>query len=104
MARMVVIYKTPADRSSFDDHYFRVHVPMAKELPGLRKYVVSKGPIAAVAGWKDAYLIATLYFDSLDAIRAAFSSECGQRCAADRRILAPNDQDVQMYLFEDRDA
>jgi uncharacterized protein (TIGR02118 family) len=43
MARMVVIYKTPRDPKAFDQHYFSVHVPMAKQLPGLRKYDVSRG-------------------------------------------------------------
>ena len=45
MARMVVIYKQPADASAFDAHYFGVHVPLAKQLPGLRRYEVSRGPI-----------------------------------------------------------
>jgi uncharacterized protein (TIGR02118 family) len=102
MARMVVIYRTPRDREAFDRHYFDVHVPMAKSLPGLRKYEVSTGPIGAPAGWKDAHLIATLHFDSLSAIQAAFGSDCGKACAADRRILAPRDEDVQIYLFDDR--
>ncbi len=104
MARQVVIYRMPADREAFDKHYFEVHVPMAKRLPRLRKYVVSRGPIVAPAGWKDAYLIATLYFDSLEDIRLAFASECGQNCAADRRVLAPNEANVQMYLFDDTEV
>jgi uncharacterized protein (TIGR02118 family) len=100
---MVVIYRTPADREAFDKHYFDVHIPMAKRLPGLRSYHVSKAPIVAVAGWKDVYLIGTLHFDSLAAIQSAFATELGRECAADRRVLAPNDADVQMYLFDDRE-
>ncbi len=38
MARMVVIYKTPKDVAAFTRHYFETHVPLAKKLPGLRKY------------------------------------------------------------------
>ena len=41
MARMVVIYRTPKDPAAFDAHYFEVHVPLAKKLPGLRKYVIN---------------------------------------------------------------
>lgn len=101
MARMLVIYKTPKDIEAFEKHYWDVHIPLAKGLPGLRKYEVSRGPIAVVSGDKNTYLIATLYFDSMDAIKQAFASECGQACAKDRRILAPNDDDVQMFLFGD---
>ena len=104
MARMVVIYRTPADPAAFDKHYFDVHIPLAKDLPGLKRYEVSKGPIVALAGAADTYLIGTLHFDSLAAIKEAFASECGRACAADRRILAPDDKDVQMFLFEDQSA
>ena len=101
MARMLVIYKTPKDIAAFEKHYWDVHIPLAKGLPGLRKYEVSRGPIAVVSGDTNTYLIATLYFDSMEAIKEAFASECGQACAKDRRILAPNDEDVQMFLFGD---
>ena len=104
MARMLVVYRTPADPAAFDKHYFDVHVPLAKDLPGLKRYEVSKGSIVALAGAADTYLIGTLHFDSLAAIKEAFASECGRACAADRRILAPDDKDVQMFLFEDQSA
>jgi len=100
MACMVVIYKNPRDPEAFDKHYFEVHVPLAKQLPGLIKYEVSKGSVVALAGAQEPYLVGILYFDSLAAIKEAFASECGRACAADRRILAPDDQDVQMFLYE----
>ena len=99
-ARMVVVYRTPRDPRAFDEHYFKVHVPLAWTLPGLRKYEASRGPIVTVAGDRGTYLIGTLHFDDMAAIRAAFATPEGQACAADRRVLAPNDGDVQIYLFE----
>jgi len=99
-ARMVVIYAQPADPAAFDAHYENVHIPLAKQLEGLRRYEVSRGPVVTVAGGKDAYLVGTLHFDSLAAIKAAFATEIGRACAADRRVLAPNDDDVQIYLLE----
>lgn len=60
MARMVVIYKKPKDPVAFDKHYFEVHVPLAKQLPGLVKYEVSKGSVVAIAGSQDTYLIGIL--------------------------------------------
>ena len=50
MARMVVIYRTPENVEAFDRHYFDIHVPLAKKLPGLRKYEVNDGPIATPIG------------------------------------------------------
>ncbi len=104
MARMIVIYAPPDDPTAFDTHYFNVHIPLAKKLPGMRKYEVSKGPVVAMAGSKETYLIGTLHFDSLDAIKTAFASELGKQCAADRRILQPDDDKVQMFLIDDREV
>lgn len=100
MARMVVIYRTPKDPEAFDKHYFGVHVPLAKQLPGLRKYEVSRRPILTPAGDPEPYLVGMLYFDDLASLRRAFATPLGQACAADRRVLAPEDDDVQMYLFD----
>lgn len=104
MARMVVIYKTPEDKESFMKHYFEVHIPLAKKLPGIRKYVVSKNPIISITDDPDVFLIGELHFDSLEAIKNAFASDEGRACAADRKILAPDDDKIQMYLFDTMDV
>jgi len=104
MARMVVIYRTPTDIEAFDRHYFDIHVPLAKKIPGLRKYEVSDGPIATPAGSSDVHRIGTLYFDDLAAIEKAFASAEGRAAGADRRLFAPDSSGVQMFLFENRDV
>jgi type IV secretion system protein VirD4 len=35
---------------AFDKHYIEAHVPIAKKIPGLRKYEVSQGPVATPGG------------------------------------------------------
>src|SRR6476646_7641093 len=100
MARMIVIYRTPKDPAAFDAHYFDVHVPLAKRLPGLRKYEVSRRPILTPAGDPEPYLVGMLYFDDMASMRRACETTEGKACAADRRVLAPDDADVQMYLFD----
>ena len=50
MAKLVVLYKTPKSTDAFDRYYFATHVPLAKKLPGLKKYDVSKGAVASPAG------------------------------------------------------
>ncbi len=100
MAQMTVIYKTPKDIAFFERHYFEVHVPLAKQLPGLKKYERSMDPLISITGHSETYMVANLYFDTLEDMKAAFATDIGQKCAADRRILAPGDDDVQIYLFE----
>ena len=50
MALLVVMYKAPHDAAAFDKHYFEKHIPLAKKIPGLRKYEVSRGAVATPAG------------------------------------------------------
>ncbi len=99
MARMTVVYRRPADPESFDRHYREVHVPLVKKLPGLRGYDVSTGEVPSPTG-DDVYLVATLHFDSLDALRAALATPEGRACAEDRRVMAPGDRDVLMLLYD----
>ncbi|MDN3582916.1 EthD family reductase [Mucilaginibacter flavus] len=100
MTKMTVIYQTPSNPALFDQHYWNVHIPLAKQLPGLIKYEVSQGPLISTTGHNDVYLIGNLYFESMDTLKQAFASEIGQQCAADRKILAPTSNDVQIYLYE----
>ena len=104
MARMVVIYKTPNDVATFKRHYFETHIPLAKKLPGLRKYEVSEGPILTPHGPSDYHFVATLHFDDLAAIKHAFVTPEGQLCAADRQNFAPDSADFLMFLFDDREV
>ena len=103
MAKMTVIYKTPKDKVFFEKHYFEVHVPLAKQLPWLLRYEINEGPIVSLTGHAEPYRIANLYFDSLETMATAFRSEIGQQCAADRKILAGN-EDVQIYLYDTKDT
>jgi uncharacterized protein (TIGR02118 family) len=100
---MTVIYKAPKDKIAFEKHYFDIHVPLAKNLPGLNKYETSDGSIISPTGHTETYFIANLYFDSIDAIKKAFATEIGQQCAVDRKILAPNNADVQIYLYDTKE-
>jgi len=103
MAHMVVVYNRPEDVEAFERHYFEKHVPLAKKLPGIRKYEVSYGPIFSPSGPSDAWMIATLHFDDAESIRSAFASEVGQACAADRREFAPDSESFQMFIFDNRE-
>lgn len=70
--RLTIQYETPADPEAFDRHYFDVHVPLCKPLPGLRAASFSK-PRALGPG-STPYLVAQLDFDDADALKAALRS------------------------------
>jgi uncharacterized protein (TIGR02118 family) len=101
MADLVVLYKTPKDVKAFDGDYAK-HVPIAKALPGLRKYEISHGPVVSPAGLSAYHLVAILTFDSLAAIQAAFASPEGKAAAADVQRFATGGAD--MLMFESRPA
>jgi uncharacterized protein (TIGR02118 family) len=102
MARLVVMYRTPKDTAAFDRYYFASHVPIAKKIPGLRKYEVSEGPVATPAGASGFHLIATLHFDDMAAIQRAFASPQGQAAAADVQTFATGG--VDMFMFDGREV
>ena len=101
MAQLVVMYKTPKDTVAFDKHYYEMHVPLAKRIPGLRKDEVSNGPVATPAGPSPFHLIAILKIDNVAAVQAAFGSTEGKVAAADVQKFATGGAD--MILFDTRE-
>ena len=97
MAKVLALYKKPADAAAFDAYYYSTHVPLAKTLPGLRGYEVSTGPIGTPAGEAPLHLVAILSFDSLAAIQAALGSPEGAATAGDLGNFAQAGVDLLMF-------
>ena len=97
MAQLLVMYKTPKDAAAFDKHYFERHVPLAKKIPGLRKYEVSQGPVTTPGGPSGYHLVAILQYDNLAAIQNAFASAEGQTAVADVQNFATGGVDIFMF-------
>lgn len=102
MARLLVMYKTPRDKAAFDKHYFEKHVPIAKKIPGLRKYEVSQGAVVGPMGGSDYHLVAILHFDDTAAIQNAFGSAEGQAAVADVQTFASGGVDI--FMFDNKDV
>lgn len=102
MARLVALYKTPKDPTTFDSYYFSTHIPLAKTIPSLRKYEISDGGVHSPGGPSGYHLVAILHFDSVADIQAAFASQEGQATAADLGNFA--DGGVELLLFETREV
>jgi uncharacterized protein (TIGR02118 family) len=102
MAKLVALYKTPSDKQAFDAHYTSTHAPLAKKMPGLKRYEMSTGPVAVAQGDSPYYLVALLDFDSLAAIRSALESPEGQATAGDLSNFAQ--AGVELLMFDTREA
>lgn len=97
MAEVVVLYKTPKDAAAFDKYYAETHIPLAKKIPGLKKYAVSKGPVNSPAGPSGIHLVAILTFDSLADIQAGFASEAGKAAGGDVPKFASGGADLLIF-------
>jgi uncharacterized protein (TIGR02118 family) len=82
MMRLMVLYGRPQDTEAFDRHYRDVHIPLAKKLPGLRRYTVTRG-VNVAFGEDPAYLVAELDFDDAAALQASMGSPEGKAAGAD---------------------
>jgi uncharacterized protein (TIGR02118 family) len=98
MVRFLVLYDTPRDPAAFERHYREVHIPLARKLPGLRRYTLSRNAVP-VRGGMPFHLVAELEWDTMDDLRTAFGSPQGQATAADVAELAP-EGGVRSMIFE----
>lgn len=101
-AKLIALYKTPHDTAHFDEYYFSKHVPIAKKIKGLRRYVVSQGPIATPQGASSIHLIAELHFDSMADIQAALASPEGIAAGNDLGNFASGG--VELLVCDTREA
>ena len=81
--QLPVLYHHTEDAAAFDRYYDETHVPLAKTLPGLRSYSISR-PGPGPDGQQPPYhLVAVLTWDSAEAFQDAFGSAEGQAAVAD---------------------
>nr|WP_315597693.1 EthD family reductase [uncultured Cupriavidus sp.] len=102
MAKLMALYKKPADSAAFDSHYFARHIPIAKKIPGLRSYEVSNGPVTTPAGESPFHLVALLGFDSLADIQKGLASPEGAAAAADLANFAQ--AGVDLLIFDTKEV
>jgi len=74
--KLVILFNQPENPAEFERRWSEEFVPLAEQMPGLRRVVVSHthgGP----AGPVPVYLIHELHFESMDALTAAMASPQG---------------------------
>jgi uncharacterized protein (TIGR02118 family) len=97
MIKLVALYRKPSDPESFDKHYFNIHIPLVKKIPGLKKIEVTRIS-GAPMGEAQYYLMAELYYDSMEALNAANASPEGRATVKDLMSFAA---DVVTLFFGD---
>jgi uncharacterized protein (TIGR02118 family) len=98
MVRMLVLYEQPTDAAAFDRHYFEVHVPLARRLPGLRRYSVGRD-VTGIRG-EPHHIVGELEWEDMDSLRRDFGSELGQELARDVDQLAELCPGIRSVVYE----
>ncbi len=97
MALLIAVYKTPKDTAAFDRYYHETHTPLAKKVPGLKSYEISKGPVVMPGGTSNVHLVACLTFDSMADLQTALASPEGQAAAGDLVNFADGGTDLMVF-------
>ena len=87
MVKLIALYRKPTDIEAFRKHYFEIHVPLAKKMPGLRKIEITDIS-GAPMGETKFLVMAEMYFDSIDAMNAANASPEGRATVKDLMSFA----------------
>jgi len=90
---MLVLYNHPEDPAAFDEHYNEVHIPLAKQMPGLIRYTVSRN----LSKKAPHYLVAELDWEDMAAFRASTASEIAAEAAADVEKFATGGSSTLIY-------
>ncbi len=73
MASIIVLFGKPQDPQEFDELYWKEHVPMARKMPGLKKFTVHK--VMAPPGREAPYYqVVEMEFESMDELKKAVKS------------------------------
>ena len=93
MVRMLVLYNRPEDLAAFDKHYNEIHIPLAKQMPGLLRYTVSRN----ISKGAPYYLVAELDWEDMAAFRAAVASPIAAESAADVEKFATGGSSIMIF-------
>ena len=80
--QLVAFYGEPENKEEFEKNYFEGHLPLAAKMPGLQDVKVVRFEKNLMGGNPPYYMMATMTFDSMDALNAAMGSDEGKAAGA----------------------
>jgi uncharacterized protein (TIGR02118 family) len=83
MYRLTVLYGHPADPAAFQKYYHEVHIPLARQMQGLKGWTIGMGESVMPGEQPPFYMIVGLYADSREVLDAMLASPAGQAAIAD---------------------
>jgi len=99
MAYLIAVHGLGEDPDTYRKYYFDTHLPLAKALPGLRRYEISDGPVLDADGSQIAEFVAVMEFDSVAAIRLALTEPEGHAAINDLPNFAAPHQ-IKLMMFD----
>jgi uncharacterized protein (TIGR02118 family) len=81
--KLTVVYDNPTDPEAFEKHYKSVHIPLAQQIPNVKRAEVSKVFPKEDGSPTPAYRTVDLYFDNYDAACAAVATPEGKAAITD---------------------
>jgi uncharacterized protein (TIGR02118 family) len=76
--KLILVFRPPTDRSTFERRWSEEFVPVAERMPGLRRVTVARA-YGAPSGPPEVYLVQEFYFEDEAALRGAMTSPEGQQ-------------------------
>jgi uncharacterized protein (TIGR02118 family) len=99
--KLVVLYPYPEDVEAFERAYINEHVPLvAEKVPDVAKYALSRA-IGAPEGTPPFYLIAELYFPSVEALQDSFPPQVAQELGAHAASISTGGAPVSFICTEE---
>lgn len=83
MVKLTVLYGHPTDAAAFEQYYAQTHLPMARQVQGVRRMELSKISGAPDGGRAAFYRMAELYFDDAAQLRQVMATPEMQKAVAD---------------------
>ena len=103
MVKLVTLFnlKDGIGVTEFERYYREVHVPLARALPGLRRYTRGLVRPSRHRPVPPFYRIAELYFDDIDTLKAALASPQGEAINRDTPFFSRVKDMVQLVCEEE---
>lgn len=102
-AKLIVIYPSPRDVSTFERAYTQEHAPMVtpQAFAGIKKFVASKVVGTADGSAAPFYRVAELHFPSMEALQAAAASPSAQKVVAHAVSISTGGKPIVLVAEED---
>ncbi len=102
-AKLIVLYPSPRDVSTFERAYTHDHAPMVtpQNFNGIKKFVASKVVGTADGSAAPFYRVAELHFPSMQSLQAAAASPSAQKAVAHAVSISSGGKPIFLVAEED---